>query len=52
MTNFCVKCGAKHHLTCNLNDAEYELFLGYYDIFGCDSVGECVKDLVLEGVKR
>ena len=48
----CGKCKAKHHLTCNLNDAEYELFLEYYDIFGCDSVSECVKDLVLEGVKR
>ena len=49
---YCSTCKPKHSITFKLNDEEYELFLEYYNIFGCDSVSQCVKDLVLEGVKQ
>lgn len=48
---YCSSCLPKHQLSFKLNDEEYELFMEYYDIFGCDSVSECVKDLVLEGIR-
>ncbi len=49
---YCKDCEPKHSITFKLNDREYAKLLEYYDIFGCDSITMCVKDLVLEGVKQ
>ena len=49
---YCNECKLKHRISFSLTDAEYELFKNYYNIFGCDSVGSCAKDIVMSEVKQ
>lgn len=48
---YCRKCKPKHIVNCYLNDEDYKLFKDYYDIYGCDSVSDCLRDIILGEVK-